>query len=459
MDKKTVMLAEQVGLFLLPTIRSMVDTAVSKALVGFAEKMTGLVQDIERVRADAIERDAAAQKEVLAVIEKHVEQLTTRTSEVSTVSLAIKSELAEKAAEISASIATLKCTADTRAAELAQDNEAFAEAMQKLRDEVALLSVNVRAVASSVTDTATELRGYTDAAITDAVGSLRHRADMVEDSLAGISTAVREVDVRIGALPAPPAADEVARLVLAMVEPKLVESAEAARAELHVVVVGEVEKAVAALPAGLMAEVEPYIDGSVYERAAIVAHGGGTWQATRRTKSAPAPASPDWQTIAVGVAGIDVRASDDLRSVEVVARLSDGTVARSTAQFPAIVYRGVYSATEQYVCGDAVTRDGSLWVLRKPTDAADENRPLDAPGKHSAWQLAVKRGQDGRAGKDGADGVQFQAGYVGEYEENKAYSKNSIVEYAGSLWIAKRPTKERPPYMTGDSNEHWLRVR
>jgi hypothetical protein len=78
------------------------------------------------------------------------------------------------------------------------------------------------------------------------------------------------------------------------------------------------------------------------------------------------------------------------------------------------------------------------------------------------WKLAVKCGRPGAKGKDGVDGthgVQFKAGYAGEYEEDKVYPQNSIVTYASSIWLSKRPTKERPPYLTGADSEHWLRVR
>lgn len=60
--------------------------------------------------------------------------------------------------------------------------------------------------------------------------------------------------------------------------------------------------------------------------------------------------------------------------------------AKSLADF----YRGVWqpSAFDPYARGSAVTFDGSLWVARTETRAK--------PGTGDDWQLAVKRGHDGK---------------------------------------------------------------
>lgn len=224
----------------------------------------------------------------------------------------------------------------------------------------------------------------------------------------------------------------------------------------------EVHRAVAALPPakdgepgppGLMHTVEPYIEGVVYERLSLVSHAGGAWQATRRTKAAPAAASPDWQAIAAGVSSVSVRATDTLRNVELVTALSDGTEVKSTVAIPVMIYRDVYDPEKEYTYADVTTYAGSLWFALKDTSGEP---PSKSPG---AWRLIVKRGQEGKDGKDGKDGVQFQAGFEGEFEENKSYSRNAIVTYAGSIWISKRPTKERPPYLTNADSDHWLRLR
>lgn len=52
-------------------------------------------------------------------------------------------------------------------------------------------------------------------------------------------------------------------------------------------------------------------------------------------------------------------------------------------------YRGVWSPGVSYPCGTAATWEGSLFISREPTDRK--------PGTdNSGWQLAVKRGRDGR---------------------------------------------------------------
>jgi hypothetical protein len=51
-------------------------------------------------------------------------------------------------------------------------------------------------------------------------------------------------------------------------------------------------------------------------------------------------------------------------------------------------YLGVYQRAMDYRRGDATTHDGSLWI------ATDDTR--GQPGVDANWQLAVKRGRDGK---------------------------------------------------------------
>lgn len=50
-------------------------------------------------------------------------------------------------------------------------------------------------------------------------------------------------------------------------------------------------------------------------------------------------------------------------------------------------YRGVWQAAENYQEGDAVTRDGSLWIATRGT----RDKPA---GPDTGWQMCVKRGGD-----------------------------------------------------------------
>lgn len=69
-------------------------------------------------------------------------------------------------------------------------------------------------------------------------------------------------------------------------------------------------------------------------------------------------------------------------------------------------YRGVWRDKE-YVPGDLVTWDGSLWHC----NAVTEDRP--GIGSPKAWTLAVKRGRDGKNGEKGDRGPPGPAGKDG----------------------------------------------
>ena len=61
--------------------------------------------------------------------------------------------------------------------------------------------------------------------------------------------------------------------------------------------------------------------------------------------------------------------------------------------FPVDLYRGVFVEGKAYEHGDCVTWGGSMWHANEATTSK--------PGDGSkAWTLTVKRGQDGRDGKD-----------------------------------------------------------
>ena len=61
-----------------------------------------------------------------------------------------------------------------------------------------------------------------------------------------------------------------------------------------------------------------------------------------------------------------------------------------------LLYRGVYEDGATYHKGNFVTRSGSVWHCQ-----ADAGVRGIAPGSnHPAWASAVKRGADGRDGKD-----------------------------------------------------------
>jgi collagen type III alpha len=74
---------------------------------------------------------------------------------------------------------------------------------------------------------------------------------------------------------------------------------------------------------------------------------------------------------------------------------------------PRITYRNVFEAGKEYSEGDAVTYAGSLWIARAVTKAT--------PGAGATpWQLAVKKGADGREGKPGTAGKEGPKGPKGD---------------------------------------------
>lgn len=56
---------------------------------------------------------------------------------------------------------------------------------------------------------------------------------------------------------------------------------------------------------------------------------------------------------------------------------------------PQLQYLGTWSGNKSYAPGNAVTHHGSLWICKA---AAATEPGID----HESWQLAVKRGRDGR---------------------------------------------------------------
>jgi len=65
--------------------------------------------------------------------------------------------------------------------------------------------------------------------------------------------------------------------------------------------------------------------------------------------------------------------------------------------FPVVIDRGVYREGDSlYEKGDGVSFGGSFWIAQK--DAPDGK-----PGMSSDWRLAVKKGRDGKDGRNGID--------------------------------------------------------
>lgn len=105
-----------------------------------------------------------------------------------------------------------------------------------------------------------------------------------------------------------------------------------------------------------------------------------------------------------GKDGIDGSGFDDL-SIEfdgertlTLAFANGGEKKAKSFKLPHVIYRGIFSAESAYDRGDSVTFGGSNWI-------ATQDSPVGKPGEPTAkgWQLAVKKGRDGKDGRNGLD--------------------------------------------------------
>ena len=91
----------------------------------------------------------------------------------------------------------------------------------------------------------------------------------------------------------------------------------------------------------------------------------------------------------------DCSLSEDGRTVTLSFIRGDDVISKSIL-LPTMLYRGVYSSKEQYSANDVVTYGGSMFIAIK--DAPD-----GAPGVSDEWRLSVKRGRNGKDGRNGID--------------------------------------------------------
>ena len=150
-------------------------------------------------------------------------------------------------------------------------------------------------------------------------------------------------------------------------------------------------------------EILPGVDPTKsYPRGTHAIHRGGTIRAFKAT--APLAECADlepagWQVVQCGVAEVICSTSDDGRMMTRCEVLTDGRRIESKSYTPAMIYRDIWRDDGEYAKGDAVTRDGSIWVLQ--ADVA-RGKPGD---EGSGWRLAVKRGRDGLKGDRGDRGA------------------------------------------------------
>jgi hypothetical protein len=188
-----------------------------------------------------------------------------------------------------------------------------------------------------------------------------------------------------------------------------------------------------------------YEAGKHYSHGAIVRHRGGLWHAHRATDLDPAVEKSGWTSIVAGVTDVTVRQGEDARSMVITVTLSEGTVIERAFELPILIYRGVHREG-RYAAGDAVTHQGSLWIAR----AATERRPGSEGGAQD-WQLAVKKGRDGKDGDPGAGAPR----YCGFYDPRLSYEANTIVRTSSGLWLTTRATASPPPSRVDQGSPDW----
>lgn len=107
----------------------------------------------------------------------------------------------------------------------------------------------------------------------------------------------------------------------------------------------------------------------------------------------------------------DCTPSYDAETREVVLTWQHGERSKSV-RIPVEIprYRGIYSRGESYQSGDSVTFSGSYWIASKDTKAV----PGAPDAESRAWQLAVKKGADGKTGPEGKQGLMGPQGPKGD---------------------------------------------
>lgn len=203
-------------------------------------------------------------------------------------------------------------------------------------------------------------------------------------------------------------------------------------------------------PEGTMGASAPYAPGEVVLALGMRSHAGGLWQAKRETTDEPATSSDDWSLVVDGIKGVAIGSTED--EFKFVLTTSGGSTVEHSVPVDSLVYKGVYDPAVEYRKNTAVTYGGSLWISKS---ASVGTQPGSSGG---VWQLAVKRGSDGKS-IQGEAGESHVAGFAGEYFMGASYIKDSVVHYAGSVWLAKRQTEATPPYVTREDNDDWLRIR
>ena len=150
----------------------------------------------------------------------------------------------------------------------------------------------------------------------------------------------------------------------------------------------------------LQIDILPYIeDSKTYPRGSYASYNGGLWHAIKNTQG-----MDGWVCIVDGVKDINVT-FDGERGVNVDIVKSSNQVITKSFDMPVMIYKDIYSASNEYKTGDTVTWGGSLWCCLEST--------TDKPGESKSWRLCAKKGRDGKDGLKGDRGEKGERGDSG----------------------------------------------
>lgn len=148
--------------------------------------------------------------------------------------------------------------------------------------------------------------------------------------------------------------------------------------------------------------------GAHIARGSCVQHKGGLWFANVDSDVEPGAACSGYSLMLDGCEPSRVE-TDEHGYMVIVLAFASGLEKRLPMNFRPMAYAGVYDGERDYLPGDLVTCEGSLWIART---AHFGRRPATDHGA-TAWQLVVKRGKDGKDGTDGMQGPQGERGPPG----------------------------------------------
>lgn len=170
---------------------------------------------------------------------------------------------------------------------------------------------------------------------------------------------------------------------------------------------------------GSFAAVTQWKAGAHVAGGSCVQHKGGLWFANAASDIEPgAPCSGF--TLMLDGCEPSFAEADERGFIAIVFKYASGLEKKIPLNFRPMQYAGIYEGERDYLPGDMVTCEGSMWLARTSHFGA---RPGTDKGG-AAWQLVVKRG------KDGADGEQGPQGPPGQSfaERKRAAANGSIAE-------------------------------